>query len=395
MIVHAYYLKDARVRRYAELLASVGNQVDVLCLRERDEPVNEQHLAVNIHRINVTHSRGGMLHYFLEYSLSFIGFFFKLNRLYFRGNHYQLIHIHNFPNLLVFTAALQKILGVKILLDIHDPMPELYRSKFRMGENHPVVRFLRLEERISTRYADVIIAANHAFKQLVGQRSCPQEKIEVILNVPDDKFYNCPRDRQNVGTQSKIFSILYVGTLAERYGLDVVLKAIKILKKDKLIDRIQFTLIPKIKNEGTYTALLMKEVHDLGLDDTVILRDPVPNDKMPGIISDADVSVYTPRPDVHMDIALSLKIPEIIAVGRPLVTSRIAVLEKYFGEDALFMFEPGNVDECAQRLLEVYQHPEDVRNHVNLAQEALREFSWDKQKEVYFKVLVTAISDKG
>ena len=34
MIVHAYYLKDARVRRYAELLAAEGHRVDVLCLGE-------------------------------------------------------------------------------------------------------------------------------------------------------------------------------------------------------------------------------------------------------------------------------------------------------------------------------------------------------------------------
>ena len=36
MMVHAYYLIDVRVLRYAELLASEGHTVDVLCLGEVD-----------------------------------------------------------------------------------------------------------------------------------------------------------------------------------------------------------------------------------------------------------------------------------------------------------------------------------------------------------------------
>lgn len=38
MVVHAYYFKDARVQRYAEFLAELGHNVDVLCLNEGDEP---------------------------------------------------------------------------------------------------------------------------------------------------------------------------------------------------------------------------------------------------------------------------------------------------------------------------------------------------------------------
>jgi len=54
MIVHAYYLKDARVLRYAELLARQGHEVDVLCLRESNEALFEEHHGVSIYRINVS-----------------------------------------------------------------------------------------------------------------------------------------------------------------------------------------------------------------------------------------------------------------------------------------------------------------------------------------------------
>ncbi|MCK4817808.1 glycosyltransferase [bacterium] len=82
MVVHAYYLKDARVRRYAELLARQGHQVDVLCLRECNEAPFEEHFGVSIYRINVSRNRGGIIRYMIEYFSAFLKFLCKLNVLY-------------------------------------------------------------------------------------------------------------------------------------------------------------------------------------------------------------------------------------------------------------------------------------------------------------------------
>ena len=79
MIVHAYYIKDARVLRYAELLVKRGHKVDVLCLREADESLFEKHNGVLIYRINVSRNRGSKKRYIIEYLSSFLKFFFKIN----------------------------------------------------------------------------------------------------------------------------------------------------------------------------------------------------------------------------------------------------------------------------------------------------------------------------
>ncbi|MCK4817809.1 glycosyltransferase [bacterium] len=295
--------------------------------------------------------------------------------------------MHNFPNILVLTAAIQKILGEKIILDVHDPMPELFRSKFKVSERSLLIRFLLLEERISTCFANSVIAANHSFRDILAQRSCPIRKIAVVLNTPDGRFNNGVLDNFNNRQDSNNFNILYIGTLADRYGLDTVLKAVAKIKKDGSIPHIKLSIIPKIKNEGDYSKKLLKEVHKLGLDDSFCLLNPVPHDQMPAVIRAADLSVYTPLPDVHMDIALSLKIPEVIAVGRPLVTSRLSGLLRYFGEDALFMCKPGNAEDCAAKIFEVYQNPEEARIRTRRAQEALARFDWGRQKTVYLELI--------
>jgi glycosyltransferase involved in cell wall biosynthesis len=124
------------------------------------------------------------------------------------------------------------------------------------------------------------------------------------------------------------------------------------------------------------------------------MLEPVPHHEMPKVIRDADLSAYTPLPDVHMNIAMSLKIPEVIAVGRPMVTSRLAVLQEYFGDDCLFIFKPGDIDDCAAKILEVYTQPAKVTARVMRAQKTLMKYSWEKQLAVYLEIIQSIMNGK-
>ena len=74
MVVHAYYERDARVRRYAEALAETGWEVDVFCLRDHGEARRQRKNGVDIIRVPITRARGSKFRYFLEYFLSFLLF---------------------------------------------------------------------------------------------------------------------------------------------------------------------------------------------------------------------------------------------------------------------------------------------------------------------------------
>lgn len=312
-------------------------------------------------------SRGGPISYVFEYFNAFIRFILLLNKLSLSGGRYDIIHIHNFPNFLIFSAVFQKIFGAKLILDIHDPMPELFRSIFCIDERKPIIRLLYKEEHLSTAFADHVIAANHDFRDIFIERGCPAEKITIIMNSPDDKFWTEYPSNFELFKKSTPFEILYIGTLVERYGIDIALKAIAKIKRENKIDNLRFSIIPKIKNESSYLHQLLKIIRELGLVNYIQILEPVPHHKMPEVIKTADLSVYTPLSDVHMNIALSLKIPKVVAVGKPLVTSKSPVLKRYFGEEALYMFEPGNVDECAKRIVDVFQKPNEAKQRVNLA----------------------------
>lgn len=389
MIVHAYYLKDARVRRYAELLAADGHEVDVICLREPGEPRTDSHLGVRIHRVDLARTRGGRSSYVLEYASSFLRFLLKLNRLWLGGTRFDVLHIHNMPDVLVFCALFQRLWGTKVVLDVHDLMSEVYQSKYGLGGDHWLARLLRVEERLSAGFASAVITANHAFADILKDRSVPADKVTVVMNAANDRFYLSEEARKTcrAGKPEGDFHVMYIGTLAPRYGVEIAVRALARLHRSGAIPGLRFSIIPKIANEGTYLDDVLAEIDRSGLGDRFALLDPVPHDRMPEVIAGADAMIYTAIPDVHMDIALSLKIPEAIAVGCPVVSSRLSVNSRYFGDDALFVFEPGDVEECAERVLQVYREPELARAKAAAARAKLEEMAWAKQAARYRALL--------
>ena len=145
MIVHNSYESDSRVRSYAESLVDAGHKVDVLCLKSKKtdfiiKPTGLRILTIPFKRFDKNNGN-----YFLEYGLSFT--LYTLWILYFFvKNRYQIIHVHNMPDFLIFTALIPKLFGAKIILDIHDPMPEFYQSKYRKNRGSAGLQMMLLQE---------------------------------------------------------------------------------------------------------------------------------------------------------------------------------------------------------------------------------------------------------
>jgi glycosyltransferase involved in cell wall biosynthesis len=270
-------------------------------------------------------------------------------------------------------------------------MPEVYRSKYNLVGDHWLIRCLKVEERASIRFSSAVITANHIFADLLIQRGVPASKVTVVMNAADKRFFlsDSAREEARKNKGSGDFHVIYVGTLAPRYGVERAVRALAKLNDSGKIPGLRFSIIPKIANEGSYLEDVLREINALGLTERFQLMNPVSHDQMPAILASADAMIYTPLPDIHMDIALSLKIPEAIAVGCPIVASRLAVHRRYFDEQALFMFEPGDVDACAERVLEVYSNGPEVAAKVAHAKRKLDEMSWAKQSQAYLSLLAS------
>jgi glycosyltransferase involved in cell wall biosynthesis len=83
------------------------------------------------------------------------------------------------------------------------------------------------------RFADSVIVANESNKRLFSARSCPPEKISVIMNSPDETIFQNREQSAQVPTVRdplKPFVIMYHGLPVQRHGLDLAL-AVAALRK--------------------------------------------------------------------------------------------------------------------------------------------------------------------
>jgi glycosyltransferase involved in cell wall biosynthesis len=382
MVVHAYYYGDTRVRRYVDALVDKGVWVDVLCLRDQSEPRRYQSGVERVFTIPIGRFANSLGGYVLEYGIAFILFSIRLLGLHIR-NHYDVIHVHNMPDFLIFAALIPKILGAKLILDIHDPMPEFYMSKFELQESSALVWLMEIQERLSSLFSHAVITANTHFKNNITGRGVPAEKITVVNNYPDPEVFDRNQYREKYHSDKKYFTLFYPGTVAPRYGLDVAIRALP-----KLVGEIPQLRLVIVARQRKFVDELTALANQLGVSDFIQFKPSVPVEEIAKEIARADIGIYPGLPDPHMSIAMPTKVLEYAFMGIPIVASRLRVLSKFFGDSAVMFFEPGNVDQFSECVLELFYDPDRRQELIQNAKERLVCMgNWDEERDAYFSLL--------
>ncbi len=219
MVVFSYYPADPRPRREAEALIQHNISVDVICLRGETELPIENNNGVTTYRLPLQRKRAGKLHYIFEYAYFIFIAFIKLTLLHIRKK-YTIVHVHNMPDILVFSALVPKLTGAKVILDLHDPMPEVFMTKYYLDASHPITRFMCFLEKCSIRFSDIALTPNIAFRKLFLSRSCSANKIQIVMNSPDEKIFSRNQKGNKTSVNNDTFTIMYHGTVTERHGLN-------------------------------------------------------------------------------------------------------------------------------------------------------------------------------
>ena len=191
MVAYSQYESDNRVRRYAETLAKRGDQVDVIALsRELSSQPVEEVDGVTVYRVqHREHNERSKWTYAWRLMRFLVTSSRTLKKLHVR-NRYDVIHIHNMPDFLVFAAWYPKMTGAKLILDIHDVVPELFANKFHATFKTAYVEFLKVLEKLSASFVDHVIVSNHLWIKTVVARSAPAEKCSVLINHVDPEMFS-------------------------------------------------------------------------------------------------------------------------------------------------------------------------------------------------------------
>ena len=386
MVVFSYYPFDPRVRREAEALEEKGYPIDIFCLQYKDQPKKEKYGNITVYRSSVSRSRLGKIIYILEYSLFIMRMFFFVTLKSF-ARRYKIIHVHNMPDILVFIGIIPKIFGTKLILDLHDPTPEVYMSKYRVNENRKMVKLLIALEKLSIKAANHVITPNKAFKDLFVSRSCKENKIDIVMNSPNEKIFHVNNSLEKSRKKDK-FSIIYHGSVVERHGLYDALIAVK-----KLRDKIP-NLIFNIYGDGDYSKKFGEDIINLGLNDNVVFHGGLAQEKLVDKILNSDLGIIPNRRDPFTEINLPTRIFEYLCLGKPVIAPQTKGILDYFDKNSLIYFDAGNADNLAKVIFEVYSKPDKFKKTINNGIEIYKKYTWAEQKKILFSIYSGLLADK-
>jgi glycosyltransferase involved in cell wall biosynthesis len=272
------------------------------------------------------------------------------------------------------------MLGAKVILDVHDLMPELYMSKFRMDDTKRLIRFITWIEKRSIDFAHKAIAVHKPQLDILLKHGNSEEKFIILLNVPDPKIFVSHNNVEPVF--NKKFRLIYHGTIAMRHGIDVALHAIAQALKE--IPHLEFQIV----GEGDDLERVVAMANGLKLSNCVQFSDKaIPLDLIPSMIDQADVGIVPMLNDQFTRHTLPVKLLEYVLMGKPVIASRIEGLEAYFDDTMISYFKPGDTVDLADRIVDLYRHPEKARQFVSNSNRFNEEFNWQSQKKLYYNLI--------
>ncbi|MDP3068879.1 MAG: glycosyltransferase [Opitutaceae bacterium] len=379
MVTHSFYESDNRVTRYAESLAARGDHVDVVALRRAPHlPTHEFIEGVNVVRLQDRFGKNERSKLaFLWPLLRFLAVSTRWITRQSWQQPYDLVHVHNMPDFLVFAAWHPRLTGAKIILDIHDIVPEFYGSKFGNGEGSLTTWALKVVERWSAHFAHHIIVSNHLWLETYRERTGMEGRCSVFINNVDSAvFQPQPRTR----TDDKEI-VIFPGGLQWHQGLDIALHAFKIVSAR--LPKAEF----HIYGDGNMKPSLVALASELGFNGKVKFFEPVGVRQVARIMAGADLGIVPKRADSFGNEAYSTKIMEFMSVGIPVVISRTKIDQFYFNDSVARFFESGNAAALAEGMIEVLENPELRRRMVANASAYADAHSWKRRQMDYLRIV--------
>ncbi|MEM9479668.1 MAG: glycosyltransferase family 4 protein [Verrucomicrobiota bacterium] len=340
---------DPRVLREAEALRDAGWDVDVIGLGEEGKGRSSiLSSGIRLLRTKTKKYRGdSTLRYMLSYAIFAIEAIFSVFAQCFK-HRYSTVHVHTMPDLLAFCALPAKLWGCKVVLDIHDTVPEVYQDKFDCDQKHPLIRFLLFCEKISARFADQVITVNYEHADLVNKRTGLKTPPAVIFNAVDQNLFKA----RGIQPQPPLRNLIVHGTLGHRHGIDRLIEAMP-----KILEKEPETKL-RIYGNGDAVPELRELITKLQLEEAVHLPGKYfPLSEMAEFVSQGDIGIIPYRSTWSTKYMLPTKLLEYLSVGLAVVTSETLPIRSMF-EGRLKIWDDENPETLANLVLEQIRNPD-------------------------------------
>lgn len=382
LIAYTILSVDARLLRYVSALEEARIKTDVFVLNEDTSRFND-YQYINIIAVGNKYSGANRLRYVFSYVLFFLKVFTLLSWRHLFKHKYDVVHTNNLPDFIVFSALIPKISGSLIIHDIHDLMPEVYLVK--AGKRGFYYKLMLILEGMAARFADILIFTQQFHREMVLSRHHLQGKpAEVILNCADPSAFK-PIDLSNMIFSPQMdFTFVYHGTLAERLGVDNVIRAMQ-----KVVQQLPSVRL-RVLGEGDFLETLVRLAEELNVAKNVSFSKRwIPSSEIPKILSQCHAGVLGTKKknQEYGNYMLPVKLMEYAALGLPTVCPRLKEIEAYFDEEMLLYYEPDDIDDLAEKMLRLASNRQLWQQYHREILRFTRVYNWPTEERHYVNLL--------
>jgi glycosyltransferase involved in cell wall biosynthesis len=376
MVVHGPY-PEPRVAREAAAALDAGYAVEVVAMRRRGEATRELVDGVRVIRLPVHHVQGGGIGRVIVEYLVFAALAAVVVGARTISLRYDVVHVHNPPDFLIVSALIPRLLGSRVIFDIHDRSPDMFSMRFpgRAGARASVI--LQRVERLATALADEVVTVHNPYLRELVARGTSSEKATVVMNSLDERLLPSPKPR----TQTP-FHVVYHGTLTPHYGVHLLVDAVAETVRQDL------DVCVEIIGGGDSVSDLNRRVAALRLSDRIAIEGRfLPHKTVLERVNGASAGVIPNLPISLNRFALSSKLFEYVVLGVPVISAALPTIQEYFSDDEVLFFEPGSSDSLAEALLAMARDPEEADSQAARARRRYESYRWEINARAYVAIL--------
>lgn len=379
MLLQDYYYTDSRVKKEVQTLIKNNFQVNIYCLKEKNEKYGSSN-SLNVITIDTVKrikraSPIAMIRYWIKIIFTLL-----------KEEKIQILHCHDFPTL-VPGFFLKKIKKIPYLIyDSHELFPDAVYAQYG--------RFLGstcqfIENRLINT-ANITIGVSHQRNNLMIRRvPSLKNKIVYLPNFPSQNIMkNVPRVMKNDNTH---YTIVYLGIIKEDRHYDSFINSIKILKMRK--SPIKALII----GSGPYEKKITEKIKKEKLSNTIKMVSFLPYEKALSLLSTTDIGICFFANKRNLMFAMPNKFFEYLQMEIPVITSFNYGINDFSKKIGTLIVDPKDPISIADSIEQLINNPDLRKNIVNKGNYFLkREWNWEKVElnliNAYVKFLKTTAS---
>lgn len=387
------YPWDVRVEKIINTLCENQHDVHLVCRNKDQKETLEKHDNFSIYRIPITKNLPKLIISIINYPLWFNPFWIYLIAKTAISKKCDGIIVRDLP-LMLAAIIVARISGKKVIFDMAECYPEMYRSVAEYGSDSPINRLLKspvaadFYEKICLRSCDHIFVMIEESRDRLIKKGISPEKITIVSNTPVISKSSIVAKKHNGET----LRIVYVGFITKIRGIDLLVKAVS-----KFIANVDGGKEIKVDIIGTggAKAEIINLVSDLGLESHVHVHGWLEHDEVKNIMSKANVGALTYRFCSHWNHTIPNKIFDYMAAGLPVLTTNVIPIARILNSVGCGLTTTtGDIDEIAANLIRLKDS--NLRDDLGRrGQEAvLNIFNWEIDSERMLSSLDALYSHK-